>query len=147
MVTHLPITVVLDTNIWISALIFGGQLTPLLDMIENGTLHSFMSRQLLQELARVLNYPKIARALTRRNLIPEDIIRSIVECTVIVVAKPLDAIVVTADPTDDAILACAATVNVDTIISGNAHLTDLHSFHDIPIVTPRQFLQEHVDLA
>jgi len=134
MVTKSRITAVLDTNVLVSALVFGGRLTAFVDRIADGSLRIFLSRQLLQELARVLGYPKIARVLLRRGLTAESVIRAMVEAAVIVVAKPLGEIVVTADPSDDAVLACAETAGVDTIVSGNAHLTELKAFRGIPIL-------------
>ncbi|MBT3191339.1 MAG: putative toxin-antitoxin system toxin component, PIN family [Verrucomicrobia bacterium] len=139
-VTDSRITAVLDTNVLISALVFGGQLSPLVDMMSEGQLRMFLSKQLLQELARVLSYPKISRVLARRRLTAENIIRAVVEQAAIVVAKPFDKIVITADPADDAVLACADTARAGWIVSGNSHLTDLGEFRGIPIVTPAQFL-------
>jgi putative PIN family toxin of toxin-antitoxin system len=140
MTDRTEVAVVLDTNVLVSALIFGGHLAPLADMIESGTLRMFLTRELLEELARVLTYPKLARVLTRRGLTAENVIRPVVAQAVLIIPKPLGRIVVVADPADDAVLACAATAGVEYIVSGNRHLTDLETFYDIPIVTPMQFL-------
>ena len=49
--------------------------------------------------------------------------------------------VVTADPTDDKILACAEEGQVDYIVASDVkHVRALGSYAGIPIVRPRQFL-------
>jgi hypothetical protein len=48
-------------------------------------------------------------------------------------------IVIAEDPSDDAVLACAATVRVDYILSGDQHLLDLGAFRGIPILSPGQY--------
>ena len=50
--------------------------------------------------------------------------------------------VITAEPTDDKILACAAEGQVDYIVASDGkHLLPLGSYAGIPIVRPRQFLE------
>ena len=142
MVISLKASAVLDTNAIVPALIFGGQLTPLADMITSENFNMFITRELLQELSRVLSYPKILQVLTKRKITPADIIYAVVQNATIIMAKPLAQIVIIDDPDDDAVLACALTAGVDYIISGDAHLTNLISFCGIPILTPSQFLQE-----
>ncbi len=49
---------------------------------------------------------------------------------------------VTRDPADDNVVACAATVMTDFIISGDRHLLELRSFQGIPIVTPAEYVDQ-----
>ncbi len=51
--------IVCDTNVLISALLWGGTPGRILDRIEAGLDTLYTSRLLLQELEDVLNYPKI----------------------------------------------------------------------------------------
>ena len=44
------------------------------------------------------------------------------------------------DETDEIFLAIALEVNADVIVSGDKHLLELGKFNNIPILTPRQFL-------
>ncbi len=46
------------------------------------------------------------------------------------------------DPKDEMFLACALDGKADVIVSGDHHLLDLESYRDIPIMTPRQFLDQ-----
>jgi putative PIN family toxin of toxin-antitoxin system len=47
-----------------------------------------------------------------------------------------------ADPDDEKFLAIALDGQADIIVSGDKHLLRLGSFHGIPILTPRQFLDQ-----
>lgn len=143
MVSNLRISVVFDTNTIISSLIFGGHLAPLANMMVNRQLNAFTTHELLEELSRVLGYPKILQVLSKRGLKAENIIRLYVKSATIIMAKPLDDIVIVDDPADDAVLACALTAGVEYIISGDAHLKDLGCFRGIPILTPAQFLKRN----
>ena len=52
------IRVVLDTNMLVSGLLFGGGPGKLLDFWKNGVIRVIMSRLMLDEFLRVLAYPK-----------------------------------------------------------------------------------------
>lgn len=48
--------------------------------------------------------------------------------------------VVQADPSDDKFLEAAIEGKANYIISGDNHLLDLKNFHEIPIITAREFI-------
>ena len=52
----------------------------------------------------------------------------------------LDLRVIKADPEDDTILIAAVEGKADCIISGDAHLKNLGTYQDIPILTPAEFV-------
>lgn len=47
------------------------------------------------------------------------------------------------DPDDDYLIALARTARADALVSGDADLTDL-DLTDLPVLTPRQFLEDLV---
>lgn len=132
---------VLDTNVLVSGLLWSGPPAGILDRIDAGTDRLFISRPLLLELAEVLARPKFARAFQSLHFDPAEALSAVVAAAVIVEAKPLPGIVVTADPADDRVLACAVTAGVDFIVSGDAHLGALREFRGIPIVSPLDYLK------
>lgn len=71
--------IVCDTNVLISALLWGGTPGRILERIESNLDQLYTSRILLQELAKVLNYPKISRILERRNLSSDDILELVID--------------------------------------------------------------------
>ncbi len=54
------------------------------------------------------------------------------------------------DPDDDHVLAASLNAHADYIVTGDRPLQQIESFHHIPVVTPREFLdvlqsREHMD--
>ena len=64
------VRVVLDTNVVVSALIWGGPPERLLDLAVSGEIALFSSAVLLDELSGVLERGKFSAALASRNLTP-----------------------------------------------------------------------------
>jgi putative PIN family toxin of toxin-antitoxin system len=55
--------------------------------------------------------------------------------------SPSDTVsIIIADPTDNKFLEAALEGKADLIVSGDTHLLDLKVFHEIPILTVREFI-------
>lgn len=134
--------IVCDTNVLISALLWGGTPGRILERIETGSDTLYTSCHLLQELANVLNYPKIARILERRNLSSNDILELVIEKAQIVETSNTPMRVVPDDPDDDHVIECASTAHADYIVTGDSHLLDLNVWKSIPILSAREYLQK-----
>jgi uncharacterized protein len=132
--------IVCDTNVVVSGLLWNGTPRQMLARVEQGHNSLFTSRTLLDELDKVLRYPRLASILCKAGLDRRDILRWLVRHATIVMPKPLGCIVVAADPSDDHALACAVSAAADVIVSGDRHLLDLRSFREIPILTASQLL-------
>lgn len=132
------IPVVIDTNIVISGLLFGGRVGEIVRLWENGKIQPFLSQEILDEYIRVLAYPKFSLSeqeidyLLYRKILP-----------FFEVTEPAGGpVIIKDDPSDDMFLYCAFSAAVNCIISGDSHLPDLAGYHGIPIVTPQQFFKE-----
>lgn len=134
--------VVCDTNVLISGLLWKGAPRHVLSKVENGRIALFTSRDLLDEMERVLSYPRIARILENLGMEKRDILGWVVEYSAIMLPRPLPARIVVADPIDDNVLACAVAAGADVIVSGDKHLLALVEFDGIPIVKPARFLKQ-----
>jgi uncharacterized protein len=128
---------VLDTNVIVSALVFGGLPRRVFELIEDGQYEFFCSNAIQAETSRVLGQKfgwdraalgKYLSALWNLG-------------TKTVPRKKLG--VVLEDPDDDRILECAVSSKAGVIVSGDRHLTRLGSYGAIAILTPRQFLEAH----
>jgi uncharacterized protein len=130
------IRIVVDTNILISAFLFGGKPEMVLDRALSGHVSLVASRDIFDELEGVLcgkkfRYPpKIARSIVRE-----------LEAMCEIVTPTRTLAVVKADPYDNMILECAVEARVDYVVSGDSHLLKLERFEDIPILSPAQFLE------
>ncbi len=129
------VRVVADTNVFISALMFGGLPGSFLDL---ALLQSFLlvtSPALLEELDEKL---RLKFGLSSKDA---DLVRAQLQSRGVVVEPTvmLDAIKV--DPDDNRVLECALAGEANYIVSGDRHLLQLGAFDGIPILTVRQFLQ------
>jgi len=95
------------------------------------------SPHLIADLDQVLHRDKFRRSITvgeaERHV---EVVRGLAE---LVPDPPLPWPVVTRDPDDDYLVALARRANVDVLISGDVHLTELVDLVP-PVRTPAQFL-------
>jgi uncharacterized protein len=133
--------VILDTNIWISGILWSGPPNEIIRLAEKGKISIATSQTLLEELFGVLDRDKFQSQLlsshTNINAVRESIIS-----LVTIFAPDQKVFMVVADPDDNIVLECALASEADYIISGDDHLLSLKKFNTIPIVTPRTFLTQ-----
>jgi putative PIN family toxin of toxin-antitoxin system len=123
-----------DSNIYISALMFGGKPLQLLEMALDGEVELAISEAILTETLRVLR-DKFHR--TPDQL--QDAERFITAITRHVSpTEPVDA--VPTDPDDNRVLECAAAARSAVVVSGDADLLRLGSFRGASIQKPADFL-------
>ena len=130
--------VVIDTNVVISALLFGGEPGELIPLWKSGRIKPLASKEMVDEYLRVLTYPKFGLTSEEINFL---LYQAIVPYFEIVRAKA-GRVIVGDDPSDDKFIRCAEAGRAKTIISGDQHLLRLKSFGAISILTPVQFLKE-----
>ncbi len=129
------VRLVLDTNVVASGLFWNGAPAQLLDAAFADEIELFTSRRLLAELTRILHRSKFMKLIATTGLSIEELVLGYADLAIIVDPLPI-APTVLADPDDDHVLACAVVAKVDLIVSGDAHLLDLKSYRQIPIVSP-----------
>jgi len=133
--------IVCDTNVLISALLWGGTPGRILERIESDLDTLYTSQILLQELATVLNYQKIFRILERRNLSVNEILELVINHAHIVKTSSTPIRAVPEDPDDDHVIECAVTAHADYILTGDSHLLALKVWESIPILTAGEYLE------
>lgn len=134
------ISAVLDTNVIASAVLIR-------DGIEDRVLRAWFAGQyrlvlsvpILEEVRRVLGYPRIR---ARRWMSAEEtvqLIERLAESSVLVEGK--QRLRICRDPADDKFVVAALEGEAGYIVTGDADLLDLGKYQDSEIVTPRRFLQ------
>jgi len=128
------VRIVLDTNVVVSALIWGGVLRQLLDLGRDSRTTFFTSSLLLNELADVLERDKFASLLTAQDITPIFLMQRYgmlanIERTV----RDID---------DDAVIATALAAQADVIATGDRDLLVLHPWQGIQILDPADALQQ-----
>jgi len=129
------IRVVADTNIYISALMFGGVPGVVVDLGLARLVQLVASPALLDELDEKL------RLKFRVEAQDAAAIRRRLESAADLVAPDFVVDAVADDPDDNRILECAVAGRADAIVSGDRHLLRLRSYRTVPILTARQFLE------
>ncbi len=126
--------VVLDTNIFISA-VLGGRLAIIVNEWRAGKFKLIITDEIAREYLEVINRPKFKIPQTEIIAV-SDYLLQLAEF----VTTEEEIQVIVADPTDDKFLEAAVAGKVDFIVSGDGHLLDLKSFRDIPIITAKEFI-------
>jgi putative PIN family toxin of toxin-antitoxin system len=130
------IRVVADTNIYISALMFGGLPGTFLDLAFSRAFTLVASRAILDELDEKLRGKFAVSSKDAR------LIRARLEATADLAKPDFVLQVVADDPDDNRILECAVSGKADLIVSGDRHLLRLGSYEGISILTVRQFFDK-----
>jgi uncharacterized protein len=126
--------IVADTNVYISALNFGGTADEILVLGRTGAVDVFISEPILDEVADVL-----ARKFRWSAARIREARRAIRSFTSMV--TPDEVIdVIREDEPDNRILECAVAAEAEAIITGDHHLLKLKRFRGIVIVSPRGYL-------
>jgi len=129
------IRVVADTNVYISALMFGGLPAKFLNLGLAGAFKLVISTPLLDELDEKLR-GKFAVAADDAAAIRSRLLNVADR-----VEPDIALQIVHDDPDDNRILECAIAGEADAIVSGDRHLLRLRSHAGTPILTTRQFLE------
>jgi putative PIN family toxin of toxin-antitoxin system len=127
--------VVADTNIFISALMFGGLPGRLLDLALRRKFTLITSTVLLDELDEKL---RGKFTISERDALA---IREKLEDTASVVEPDFELNAVPDDPDDNRVLECAVAGKAEFIVSGDKHLMRIGAYEGIAIVTVRQFIE------
>jgi hypothetical protein len=133
--------VVLDTNIWLSAIFWQGESNKLIESCEKNKIKVIITEGILSEIIKVLNKEsKFKRFIEDKNQKIEDLVRTILSIsTLIEIKTKLD--IIKEDPDDNIILEAALDGKSDYIISYDKHLLNMLEFRKIPILKPDEFLK------
>lgn len=125
--------VVLDTNIFISAVFWKGKPYNVVKKAINQQIIVFISNYIIKEIREVL-----VRDFNLEKQEIDDIVNAVLYFTHLI--EPKESVtVIKNDPKDDKILDCALACNANFIVSQDNHLLKLKEFRGIKIITPKEF--------
>lgn len=132
--------IVTDTNVVVSALLWGGKPEQILIAAREQRITLHTSPALVAELEDVMARQKFAEQLARVGSSAGQLVGDYLALAHIV--KPASvARVVARDPDDDQVLACALTARAEAIITRDDDLLSLGSYQGIVIITAAQMLE------
>lgn len=133
------IRAIADTNIVVSAFLWGGTPREILEAARRQTIALFTSPALIAELEEVLAREKFARRITQVGSSAAEM--SVDYLALAHLTLPAARPRVVRDPEDDHVIACALAAQADFIVSGDADLLELKTYQSIPVLTPAQALK------
>ena len=124
----------IDTNIVVSALLWGGKPRELLRLAADpARLQLFTSPVLLRELQRVLAYPKLQPRLAAMDMSAGEMLFHYRAIATVVEPLEVDQLV-RRDPDDDHVVAAALAAKADAIVSGDDDLLALGEVAEVPVL-------------
>ena len=129
--------VVLDTNVVVSGLVFGGVPGAILTAWTAGAFTLVVSPPVLDEYRRVGR--ELAKGRAPLDAALDALMALVAVHATVIDAPPLPARV-SADPDDDKFLAVAVAGAAGYVVSGDKHLLAVAGWHGISVLSPRAFV-------
>ncbi len=128
--------VVIDTNVLISGVFFGGFPRKLLSAIINQKIIACATTEIINE------YEEIIQEMIKRKqgYINKTILTPLIKTMEII--EPVTHIEICRDPDDDKFLECAKDSHAFYIVSGDKDLLVIKKYEDIQIITAKDFCEK-----
>ena len=136
------VRLVIDTNVVISGLLFGGIPGRIIDLSTHEDMNLLISRDIIDEYLKVLSYPKFKLSEDEIHYLLYHILLPNSE---VVETGRNEVAIIADDPSDDKFLMCSVDGRADYLISGDTHLTSLGRYRQTRIVNPKAFLRDVLD--
>lgn len=135
-------TVVIDTNIFISKIIKRNQeIDFIFSLWEQEVIKVAISPEIHEEYRKVLNYPHIRKLLndSKHKLANLLLDKLTIMCKLVDISKYKEDIV-EKDSTDNKFVYCALESNAQFLISGDKHLLELKKYRNLHIIKAKNFM-------
>lgn len=131
--------IVLDTNVVVSALLWQGPPTRLLQAGRQQRVELFTSVPLLAELTGILGRSKFDRKIAASMLGVDQVVDRYAALTMLV--RPVSVARVAPDPDDDVVIGTALAARADLIVTGDRALLTVSEYRGVRIVAVGAALQ------
>jgi putative PIN family toxin of toxin-antitoxin system len=135
--------VILDSNVWVSALLFRGLPRQLLILATQNQIEIFSSSMLLDELEEVLQYPKLQKRITRLETTAAELLITVNQLINLCPLIEIEPVPELRDKDDLIVLSAAISAQALVIVSGDKDLLVLEKYAGIQIVTVADFLSQY----
>lgn len=131
--------IVLDTNVLMSGIFFGGAPGRILRACQSGQVTLLASPEIVDEYVATADVLSV-----RYESLPLEAILALVVSRAELWQAPALSEQVCSDPDDDKFIACALAGGAECIVSGDKALRRVSGYRNIPVLSPRQFVDEHL---
>lgn len=129
--------VVLDTNVFVSALLFRKEIAKLVTWWQEGKVVPVVTRETYDELATVLKYPKFQFSAEEiKSVLSEEVLPYV---DVIEVTHQVTGIC--PDPGDDKFLSCGLSGKAIYLVTGDKRLLSLRPYRGLQMIGVREFIE------
>jgi len=132
------VRVVVDTNVIVSGLLWGGPPNQILKWARDGVLEILNCEEITNELRNIIQYKRFSQRLSDLSISPNEVIAYFMNLVTFVPTPEFIPEAIHEDLFDNIFLALASESKAHLIISGDKHLLDLEAYDDIQIVTPSE---------
>ena len=135
----MTLQVVVDTNLIVSAFLWGGSPGKLIGELLTRGIPMLTTQAMIDELDATLRKPKFDSRFQAKGVTPDELMDEYRQMTQLVTPAeiPDDSV---RDPKDQIILAAAVGGSASHLISGDKDLTTLRQYSDVMVLTVSQFL-------
>ena len=130
---------VIDTNVFVSAVFFKGPPYDILDAWRRGEVELVLSPEIFEEYSRTGK--RLSEEFRGADVGPW--LRLALSQSTLVTPRPLE-MQVCSDPDDDKFLACALACSGAVVVSGDRALLRVSGYKGIRVLSPRQFVDENL---
>ena len=130
--------IVIDTNILISGVFFGGYPGKILKAVAGGELETFASKEIVDEYMLIVNWFKERKSGTFNEKLFLSFLKSAN------VIEPQETIEICRDPDDNKFIECASAAKALYIVSGDKDLLVLEKYKDIEIIHAKAFCEKYL---
>lgn len=130
--------IVVDTNVIISGIFFGGAPEQILKAIVSSKVIACATKEIVDEYLEIVDEMILRKQgdLDRNLLMP--LLNSLE------MIEPVTHIELSRDPDDDKFIECAKDADALYIVSGDKDLLDIKQYDDIRIITAKEFLETYL---
>jgi len=133
------VKIVLDTNVLVSGIFFGGPPQDILRAWRDGKVQLVISPDILSE------YIRVGEVLSKQ--FPAIDIRPFIDLVTVnadMVSSADSAGAICNDPDDDKFFLCAISARCKIIVSGDKHLLVKSGYGGVQVLKPREFFEKHL---
>lgn len=130
--------IVVDTNIIISGIFFGGNPKRIINAILDSKVNAYISKEILNEYFEIINEMMFSKG--------ESIDLSFISLLIdrFNIIETTSKIDISRDPDDNKFIECAVDSNSIYIVSGDDDLLSIKNYHNIEIITAKEFCERHL---